>query len=285
MSAPSKQRRVVASSAVGIDYLVSPGLEHATATFLLHGIGGRAASFRGLLANWRDLASPLYAWDAPGYGGSRCLATDWPVAHDYAEALLKLTDGLGCGRINLIGHSLGALMAVSFARQYPERLGKLVLMAPALGYGVAQGGVLPEKIADRISDFESLGAERFAAQRGPRLVLRPESKPATVVTVQASMASLTMPGYGQAVRMLASGDLFADLAFCKAPVLVMTGTEDVITPPEGAARVAAALETRVGVQTANDRFVCVPDAGHAVYLEAAVVVAKHIDEFFQQGSS
>ena len=47
-----------------------------------------------------------------------------------AQALAGLLDELGIDRVHLVGNSLGGGTAVRFALRYPERAGRLVLMAP-----------------------------------------------------------------------------------------------------------------------------------------------------------
>ena len=69
-----------------------------------------------------------------------------------------------------------------------------------------------------------------------------------------------MPGYAQAVRMLASGDLIADAGALPHPITIANGAEDVITPPAGSERLHAACF--------GSRLVLVPDTGHALPQEA-----------------
>ena len=120
--------------------LVRSGSPSRSLTVFLHGIGSNAASFRPLLAALPDVM-PSLAWDAPGSGGSTPLSELWPLATDYAETLMAFLDARGRdGAVNIVGHSLGCLMAAAFARRHPGRVKRMVLMAPALGYGVARGG-------------------------------------------------------------------------------------------------------------------------------------------------
>ena len=68
--------------------------------------------------------------DQPGFGKS----DKPPVEGNYftfaADALAGLLDELGIDRVHLVGNSLGGGTAVRFALRYPERAGRLVLMAP-----------------------------------------------------------------------------------------------------------------------------------------------------------
>lgn len=250
----------------GLDVLERPG-RNGPALVLLHGIGSHAASFAPLLPqlpdDWR-----VIAWNAPGYGGSIPLDGDWPVVADYARALAGLYDALDLDRTLLAGHSLGALTAAAFAAEHPGRVTRLLLASPAVGHGVAPGGALGPAARARIDDLDRLGPAAFAAARAPRLVYRPEANPALVAAVADGMARVTPRGYGQAVRMLASGRLLDDTARLAVPTDVIVGAEDLVTPPEDARRIHAALRP-----DRRGSFTQVPEAGHALYHQAPAAFA------------
>lgn len=254
----------------GIEYAERPG--DGPAMVMLHGIGSNAASWAPVMAclpaGWR-----LIAWNAPGYGRSEPLASDWPVAADYAAALLRLVDGLGLERFGLAGHSLGALMAASFAVSHPQRIARLVLAAPALGHGVRPGGALSDKAQARIDDLERLGPDEFAGKRSAALVHAPEDNPAIVAGVREAMAQVRMPGYGQAVRMLASGRLLDDVGRLTVHTDIITGAEDRITPPEGGRKAHVCL-----APDCRGAFVELADAGHAITQQAPDAVAALITQ-------
>src|SRR6185295_9581518 len=84
-----------------------------TPLMLLHGIGSGSASFETQfgLPGYR-----IIAWDAPGYGQSDPLPDAKPKTKDYADSLAAFLDTLGIKQAHIVGHSLGGLMAGSFAR-------------------------------------------------------------------------------------------------------------------------------------------------------------------------
>ncbi|MFJ7366780.1 alpha/beta fold hydrolase [Peribacillus frigoritolerans] len=56
-----------------------------------------------------------------------------PIKHaNYVEDVLALMDYLELNRATIIGHSMGGQIATDFALNYPERVSKLVLIAPSL---------------------------------------------------------------------------------------------------------------------------------------------------------
>lgn len=229
----------------------------------LHGIGSNAASFAPIFNSLPSDLS-LLAWNAPGYGASAPLAADWPLAEDYAAKLAVFLDQLGHGSVHLVGHSLGTLIAAAFARRHPDRLQSLTLAAAANGYGVQQGGVLPDKVGARLQDLARLGPKAFAKARAANLVHDPAAHPDLVARVEAGMGQVNPKGYSQAVRMLASGDLPGDLAHVALRPGFIIGAQDNVTPMPQTIAAATAWEAAHGTKPAITE---IDQAGHAVYLQ------------------
>lgn len=230
-----------------------------TPLVLLHGIGSAARAFDDQLAGLSDRLRVI-AWDAPGYGGSTCLAPESPRATDYAAALAVMLDALGIPACHLVGHSLGTLIAASFAADHPQCILSLTLASVAAGQARLPAAEREKALAQRLGDVVELGPRRMAEQRGPRL-LAPAATPEMLRRVVETMATVRPAGYSQAARMLVSGDIKADIPRLPAdmPVQFLYGDGDVITPPARNIDVAA-LRPTAAVHV-------VKDAGHAVYLE------------------
>lgn len=237
---------------------------------LLHGIGSNAESWLPLMRAL-DPTAPLLAWDAPGYGGSVALPVAEPTPSDYADALARLLDALDVSRVRLVGHSLGCLFAARFAAAHPGRVARLALCSPALGYAVVPGAPLPPAVQARIDDLASLGPAEFAARRAPRLVHDAGNRPEVLDAARRAMAAVTLAGYSQAVHALGRGDLLADARTLAMPVLVASGLEDVVTPPDNARRLFAALPAPL-------RLAEIPAAGHALPQEKPALLAALLRE-------
>lgn len=243
---------------------------------LLHGIGSRAESWAALIEAL-PAATPVIAWDAPGYAASRPVAPQAPAPANYAARLAGLLDALVLDRVVLVGHSLGALFAGAFAARHPGRVAAMALLSPALGYGVAAGQALPTGVQARIDELDRMGPVAFAAARAARLLARPAAQPDVLAGVQAAMAAVHPAGYAQAVRALGAGDLVADAARIDAPCLVAVGAEDVVTPPANAARLHGALRRPIGALR------LLPDCGHALPQEAPAAAAALLEEILHVG--
>lgn len=230
---------------------------------LLHGIGSNAKSFDPLFDVLPEHLK-LLAWNAPGYLDSDPMGDLWPLPQDYARRLAQLLDAMTAGAVHLVGHSLGALIAASFARLFPDRVKSLVLASPACGYCVPRGGDMPAGLLSRIEDLNKLGPVQFARLRAAKLVHDPARNEDVVNQVEATMAQANASGYAQAVRLLASGDLPGDLAHVPHCPRFIIGTEDRITPLDQTERAASAWAAAHG---RNPKVIAIKDAGHAVYRE------------------
>lgn len=106
---------------------------------MLHG-GGPGAS---ALANYRDNLDAFAGFkvilpDQPGFGGSFRPTEQQLDAQSITEitvdSLYQVLDALGVESFSLLGNSLGGAAALAMAISQPDRVTKLVLMAPGGGW-------------------------------------------------------------------------------------------------------------------------------------------------------
>ena len=131
---------------------------------LIHGGGN---DWHEWSQNLADIAQScqVYALDLPGFGLSQAPGT--VVAPSWSIVFLKyFMDNLGIKNAHLVGHSMGAMIAVAFAARYPELANKLVLVNSA-GLGeISQMGRLMLSIF-RITD------QWRGTERGPKYLIKP----------------------------------------------------------------------------------------------------------------
>jgi pimeloyl-ACP methyl ester carboxylesterase len=253
-----------------------PDKADAPALVLLHGIGSAGRSFEYQI----NAFSPRFrvlAWDAPGYGGSTELPVDHPTASDYAIELVKLLDERGIKRCHLLGHSLGCLIAARFTAIRPDRVQSLTLCSVATGHANVATVERETALTQRLGDLARLGPEGMAKARAPRL-LGPAADPGALIRLTDTMSSVKPRGYGQAARMLSTGDVKADIARFPRPVpgQIIYGDADVITPPARNQDVAAAWKG-VAVHV-------IPGAGHALYIEQPAAFNAVLDAFLSKST-
>ncbi|WP_454878743.1 alpha/beta fold hydrolase [Serratia inhibens] len=243
---------------------------HGRPVVLLHGISSGSASWirqfndAGLTDGHR-----LLAWDAPGYGGSLPLAATEPDAAAYAAALAALVSELGLEQPLIIGHSLGALIASAYAAGYPDGLCGLVLADPAQGYATAPEEKRRQVYGQRKQMIETLGPLGYGEQRAAAL-LSDKASEQDIAWVRNGMQQLDPEGFLSAAWMLANEDIDRYLARYRGPLEVWCGDQDRITPPEAAARLAQRHDAPLRL---------IDGAGHASYLEAAVLFNRYLQDF------
>ena len=260
---------------------------------LLHGIGSSSANWLAQLEAASDNPDcRVLAWDAPGYGSSDALAAPAPGAADYALRMWDWLEAVAAQPapthppITLVGHSLGCLVAASAAQQMPERIRQLILLSPAQGYGRAPATEREKKLQDRLDLIARLGPAGMAQLRAAAM-LGPNADADQVAQVQHAMAQVHPHGYAQAARMLAGGDLQADLvrfaahaarspralqagSVAPAPqriIIIASGSADTITPPSGCQHAAAHIHAP---------YLSLGAVGHACAIEAAGDVTRLI---------
>src|SRR5918999_1582176 len=127
-NAPRRFPRARAIVAGGIDTFY---LEAGTGDpiILLHGLAATNAS---MLTTLWDLATDyrVLAPDLPGCGASAKPVRPYHAAF-FARWLTDFLDGLGIERCHLVGNSLGGRVALEVGMRMPERVNRLVILAPS----------------------------------------------------------------------------------------------------------------------------------------------------------
>jgi pimeloyl-ACP methyl ester carboxylesterase len=238
---------------------------------LLHGIGSAGRSFEQQIAAFAQ-SHRVVAWDAPGYGGSSCLAPAEPTAGDYATALASLLDALEISTCHLLGHSLGCLMAARFTVLHPRRVLSLTLCSIASGHSGLPAEERQKLLDQRLGDLAGLGPRGMAEARAPRL-LGKAAPPQALAGLIDTLSSVRSDGYGQAARMLSKGDIKSDIRRFPAglPGLIIYGDADVITPPARNQEIADLWPS------AAERMIL--GAGHALYLEKPEIFTAYLTDF------
>jgi len=68
--------------------------------------------------------------DLPGFGGSPQPPEAWS-ADNYADHLAAFMKEKGIEKASLLGHSFGGKVSLCFAEKYPDKIDRLILMAPS----------------------------------------------------------------------------------------------------------------------------------------------------------
>jgi lipase len=105
------------------------GAADARPLLCLHGVTGWGGRFRRL-AEERLGAFHVFAPDLRGHG-----ASDWEPPWNlgtHIDDLVETLDALQLDRVDVVGHSFGGRLGLELAARQPERVGRLVLLDPAV---------------------------------------------------------------------------------------------------------------------------------------------------------
>ena len=123
----------------------------------VHGFMGGSRQWQGQIDT--DAGYEVISLDLPGYGENAQSEALDSIA-SYAEWALDELSARGVERFNLVGHSMGGMVAQEMVVQTPDRVDRLVL------YGTGATGVLPGR-------FETIcTSKRRALADGPQTTAR-----------------------------------------------------------------------------------------------------------------
>jgi 3-oxoadipate enol-lactonase len=196
---------------------------------LLHGIGGDAGLWAPTMPALAALPGHrVLAWDMPGYGASPPLDTvTFPAL---AAALAGMLEAAGLTRADLVGHSIGGMVALEFAATWPERVRSLVLYGSPAAFGGRDPAFRERFLAARLAPLE---AGRGMAGIAPEVVAGllgerpdPEAAPAAI----AAMSAVPETSYRAILGCLTGFDRRAALPHLGCPVLLLAGEQDPNAP-------------------------------------------------------
>lgn len=218
----------------------------------------------GLDHSWWGLQSRYFGYhgwnvlacDLPGHGRS----AGAPISRIEAMAdwTASLLDAAKIPQASVIGHSMGALVALEFAARHPLRVTRIALLGAAFPMNVSDAFLEAAQRGDQSAyDMETIWGH------APRVPYQGNPNPG-------------MWMYGDTLARLARlapGVLHVDLKACKAyangltsaakvecPSMVIAGGHDIMTPAKAVAPLVAALK--------GANFVSLRASGHSLMAEA-----------------
>jgi pimeloyl-ACP methyl ester carboxylesterase len=202
-----------------VEYECEPGFgASGPPVLLLHGWGADMSAVSGLYKFVRSTGRNAISLDLPGFGKSSAPPPHFG-AYEYAETVRALTEYLGVGKVDIIGHSFGGKLGIILAANYPDTVNKLILINAA--------GCKPKKsLAKRLKILlykagKRLGLSGKNAGSADYRALGDGMKPVFVRVVNTHLDKL--------------------LKKIRAPTLILWGGRDRETPPYMARRLNAKI--------------------------------------------
>jgi poly(3-hydroxyoctanoate) depolymerase len=274
VSAPSRDIRFVDVDGVRLRTSttpdVAPGPASAPPLLLITGLGASLELAGPLEVQLNQRGIQTISYDAPGVGQSTPYA--WPRRMPgIAGTAQRLLDALGHDRVDVLGVSLGGVVAQQLARQAPDRVRRLVLAATGPGIGGVPGSpqvlwALATPRRYHQPDYYRRIAGRIyggAARNDPDALLH------------GSLARFThrptARGYAFQLYSITGWTSVPWLCRLHQPTLVLAGDDDPIVPLVNA-RILARL-------IPDARLHIVHGGGHLFLLEQPTEIARIVADF------
>ncbi|MBL1078271.1 3-oxoadipate enol-lactonase [Nocardia sp. 2] len=214
------------------------------------------------LRMWDPQVGPLTAagyrvvrYDHRGHGGSPVPEGPYTLS-DIAGDALALLDRLGIERAHWVGLSLGGMTGMWVAQHAADRLRSLTLVCTSADLSAVRW--------DERGRMVRAGGMRATAESSLGRWFTPEwrtAHPELERHYADMIAGQPVEGYVSCCAAIGSMDIAAGLPGITAPTLVISGAQDVGTPPAHGKLIAAAIP--------GARFDIVDPAAHLATVEAA----------------
>ncbi|MFU2207381.1 alpha/beta fold hydrolase [Solidesulfovibrio sp. C21] len=229
---------------------------------LLTGYACSMDSWDGTLV--RDLAAGrrLILCDYPGVGRSTALAAPFTMRR-LADVAAGLLSALAIPKADVLGWSMGAVAALELALAHPERVGRVACLGAAFS---------PETVVKSVARMSAMTPEAFRNSLFPKPWREAHPEALSRLPRQTTpIPATTLVGEREA---LASWPGFTGrISALKAPVLLVVGDEDWVTPPGESAALARQLP--------SSRLVRMENAGHWLQYQDPAELARLIGWFLK----
>jgi pimeloyl-ACP methyl ester carboxylesterase len=235
------------------------------AVLLVHGLGG-TSNFYQVQADALAASHTVIRVDSAGAG--RSPVTDGISVESHADDLAALLDALDIDSAAVVGHSMGTLVVRSLAARYPAKVSALALL----------GAVREPAEAGRKAQHDRAAVlrDKGTAAVAPGVVANALSettrrdKPEVAAFVRELIMRQDAEGYARNCEALAAATDPGPID-PKLPLLLVTGSDDKVGPPEASTELADAHGDAV--------VEIIPGIGHWTALEAAGPVTEQLRKF------
>ena len=241
------------------------------AVVCVHGLGGSSNTFTPLmpaLARHRVIRV-----DLPG--SARSSRVEGPLTVErFVETLLSVCNRLGVTRAHWIGHSLGTIVCQHLAVAAPKLVRSVALFGPLIAppepARVAIRARAAKARAEGVAGMHeiALGLVNAALSADTR-----QRSPLAVAFVRESLMRQDSDGYARTCDALAEA-IAAAVERIEAPVLLVTGDEDGVAPPQAVRAFAEKLHS-----AKSTRVVVLPKCGHWTPVERPEECGREVREF------
>jgi len=177
--------------------------------------------------------------------------------------------------LTVVAHSMGCLVALQFAIEYPELVKTLILMGPPPSPLPKAGSDASHARAKLVREKGMVGVVDAVATAGTSEKTK-IGNPMAVTAVRLSLMGQDPEGYAKACSALANSTAVAlDIEKVKARTVIITGSEDKVSPP--------ALGEKMKTRMPNcEEVVVLEDVGHWHLFEDTHQVSQAVLRFLNK---
>ena len=240
------------------------------ALIFLPGLGGDRRAFAGIQKNL-SANRRTYAVDPRDTGLSERSSVDYDL-DDMAADLIAFMDKHHIDQADIVGHSMGGMIAQHLALMAPERIRSMVLMScHARNY--------PWKVA-LVESWMGLKIQVSAVEftrhtipwlLGPDLFENPAHIAGMIRHVERNPSAQEPEAFIRQGRATLNHDVLSALHTFEMPVLVVAGAYDRVTPPETSKVLADHIP--------NSHFELFENVGHLPHIEASTRLIILLNRF------
>jgi len=254
---------------------------------LIQGVGGSMDSWEPSTLSEISSNHTVIIFDTRGVGNTTTGTKQFSI-QQFANDSAGLLDALKMQKANVLGYSMGSLIAQQFVLTHPEKVDRLVLIASTCGgkEGIPNSPEVLElanKLFSSIVNNTSIDPEELktviSLSYGPTWIkLHPDIlESVTTDPKDLKPSTMTINTYMQQNKLTQNwkstnwNGVCSQLPNISNPTLVMTGTEDVTIPAANSLIIVEKIPGAWLVQ--------IKDAGHAVMDQYPEKVANVIETF------
>jgi pimeloyl-ACP methyl ester carboxylesterase len=242
-----------------------PRLDRGKSVLCLHGAGGNGGLFSGVF-DALSAEHSLVAFDQPGHGRSGGLDSLGSI-DAMADFALALVAQLGLKNTILLGHDMGAAVALECALKSPGLFGGLVLCAAGDRFLLSEAALDQALRVSQGKERRPFDPTVFSPETSPDIM-----KKAFVEGLKTDPRAT----YGD-LTACRDWDPGTRLAEVQCPARVIHGDGEIAWVKERAAALAQALPA--------GELETIPAAGHALLLECPEALGAQVGEFLAQGAA
>ena len=268
---------------------VKPAKPNGQSVILFHGKNFTGFYWKDVIAFLSDAGYRVIAPDQLGWG----LSTKPNAKYTFemlAQNNMKLLDSLQIEKINVIGHSMGGMLATRFALMYPEKTNKLILEDP-LGLEDYRKFV-PYKTMEQ--QYKKELSATYASYKKYQQSYYPVWKPQYEQYVKAQAQPLQQKDFASVAwvnaltyQMIYEQPVFYDLTKINVPTLLIVGQSDrtVVGKDMLPAKKQKLygnyplLATNAGKKIKNSKVAILPGVGHIPHIQSIEIFQKSVLSF------